>query len=188
MRWRSFKTIPIVLGLALGAGSASAEVADSAPAGFTLRQSADVSLPPPAVWAALADIGKWWNPEHSWSGDARNMTLDPVVRGCFCEKLGMYGGVEHMTVIFAQPPKVLRLSGALGPLQDFALTGTMTWRIEVAGGGSKIGLTYAVSGYADKPLSEWAPLVDEVLADQLRRLARYVNTGSPLEAKAEGKK
>jgi uncharacterized protein YndB with AHSA1/START domain len=167
---------------------ASAEVVDSAPGGFTLRETADVSLPPQAVWAALADVGRWWNPEHSYSGDSRNLSLDPVARGCFCEKLGMYGGVEHMTVTFAQPPKTLRLTGALGPLQEFALVGSMTIRIDPIAGGSKVTLTYVVGGYADKPLSEWAPLVDEVLGDQVRRLARYVNTGSPLETKVEGRK
>ena len=167
---------------------AMADVADSAPGGFTLKETAEVTLPPQAVWAALADVGRWWNPEHSYSGDSRNLSLDPVARGCFCEKLGMYGGVEHMTVVFAQPPKTLRLSGALGPLQEFALVGSMTIRIDPVAGGSKVTLTYVVGGYADKPLSEWAPLVDEVLSDQLKRLARYVNTGSPLETKAEGKK
>ncbi|HEX2493499.1 MAG TPA: hypothetical protein VHK24_06950, partial [Steroidobacter sp.] len=56
-----------------------------------------------AIWlsaacgAALADIAKWWDPEHTYSGDARNLTLDTQVRGCFCEKLGLYAAIEHAT-------------------------------------------------------------------------------------------
>jgi hypothetical protein len=92
-----------------------------------------------------------------------------------------------MTVIFAQPPKLLRLSGALGPLQQFAINGSMTWTIEVAGGGSKISMTYSVSGFADRPLSEWAPLVDSVVETQVQRLGRFIATGNPAETKADAK-
>ena len=60
-------------------------------------------------------------------------------------------------VIYAQPAKTLRLNGALGPLQEFGVTGSMTWQIEPAGGGSRITLTYNVGGFADRPLADWAP-------------------------------
>lgn len=166
---------------------ANCEVLRSSESGFTVAHDVNVPLPPPSAWAALTDIGKWWDAEHSYSGDSRNLTLDPVVGGCFCEKLGLYAGVQHMTVVFAQPPKMLRLSGALGPLQEFAVTGNMTWTIEVAGGGSHIKMSYVAGGYADRPLSEWAPLVDSVLASQVQRLGRFVATGNPAEIKAESK-
>jgi len=164
---------------------ASAEVVKSSDAGFTVTQSVNVTMPPPAAWSALSDIGRWWDPEHSFSGDARNMTLDPFVGGCFCEKLGRYAGVQHMRVIYAQPPKMLRLSGALGPLQEFAVTGSLTWTIEVAGGGSRILMTYTAGGFADRPLSQWAPLVDSVLATQIQRLGKFISTGNPADAKRE---
>ena len=69
------------------------------PTGFNLRHVAEApNVAPPVVWAALADVGKWWDPEHTYSGDARNLTLEPFVRGCFCEKLSLYAGIEHATV------------------------------------------------------------------------------------------
>jgi hypothetical protein len=163
-------------------------VVRSSDVGFTVTQSVNVTMPPPAAWSALSDIGRWWDPEHSYSGDARNLTLDPFVGGCFCEKLGMYAGAQHMRVIYAQPPKLLRLSGALGPLQEFAVTGSMTWAIEVAGGGSRIVMTYTAGGYADRPLSQWAPLVDSVLATQVQRLGRFISTGNPADGKADNKR
>ncbi|HTE42343.1 MAG TPA: hypothetical protein VK629_16085, partial [Steroidobacteraceae bacterium] len=155
--------------------------------GFTITHSVNVPLPPPAAWGALADVGRWWDSEHTYSGDSRNLTLDPSVGGCFCEKLGLYAGAQHMTVIYAQPPKMLRLSGGLGPLQEFAVTGSLTWTIEVAGGGSRINLIYTAGGYADRPLGEWAPLVDSVLATQVQRLGRFISTGNPAESKADAK-
>ena len=173
--------LPLAL---LCAGPAHAEIVNAGPGGFNLRHGADApNVAPPVVWAALADIGKWWDPEHTYSGDARNLTLEPFVHGCFCEKLSLYAGIEHGTVVYAQPAKTLRISGALGPLQEFGVTGSMTWQIEAAGGGSRITLTYSVGGFADRPLSDWAPIVDEVLGGQLQRLARYVTVGNPAPPK-----
>jgi len=186
------KTIAMTLaGVLAGSGivrGAGAEVVSAEPAGFSIRQVVDVAgVPPPTVWAALSDIGKWWDPEHTYSGDARNLSLDPVVRGCFCEKLSLYSGVEHAHVVYAQPAKTLRLVGALGPLQEFGVSGSMTWQIEAASGGSRIVLTYNVGGFADRPLSEWAPLIDEILGGQVKRLGRFVTTGNPAEPKAAAK-
>jgi len=169
------------------AAPARAEIVSAGPSGFNLRHVAEVPNPAPVVWAALADVGKWWDPEHTFSGDARNLTLEPTVRGCFCEKLSLYAGIEHARVIYALPAKILRLSGALGPLQDFGVNGVLTWSIEPAGGGSRITVTYNVGGFADRPLADWAPIVDEVIGSQLKRLARYITQGNPEEPKAENK-
>lgn len=167
---------------------ACAEIVSAAPAGFSIRHVVEVpGVPPPTVWAALSDIGKWWDPEHTYSGDARNLSLDPVVRGCFCEKLSLYSGVEHARVVYAQPAKTLRLVGALGPLQEYGVSGSMTWQIEPAAGGSRIVLIYNVGGFADRPLSEWAPLVDEVVGGQAQRLGRFVTSGNPAEPKTAAK-
>jgi hypothetical protein len=181
--------LAIALQIAMSPNAAKAEIVSAGPAGFALRHVADTpNATAPAVWAALTDIGKWWDPAHTFSGDSRNLTLEPIVRGCLCEKLSLYAGVEHARVVYAQPAKMLRLSGALGPLQEFAVTGSMTWQIEPAGGGSRITLTYNVGGYADRPLADWAPIVDEVIGVQLQRLARYIVTnGNPEPPKAEAK-
>lgn len=162
------------------ANRAHAEIVTAGPNGFSLRHTAEApNVAPPVIWAALSDIARWWDPEHTYSGDSRNLTLEPVVRGCFCEKLGLYAGIEHGSVVYAQPAKTLRIKGALGPLQEFGINGAMTWQIESAAGGSKITFTYNVGGFADRPLADWAPIVDEVLGGQLQRLARYVTVGNP---------
>jgi hypothetical protein len=184
---RPFAILSFVLGFGLNF-NAQAEIVNAGPGGFNLRYVVEApNVAPPVVWAALADIAKWWDPEHTYSGDARNLTLEPVVRGCFCEKTSLYAGIEHASVVYAQPAKMLRLIGALGPLQEFGVTGSLTWQIDAAGGGSRVTMTYNVGGFADRPLSDWAPIVDEVLVVQAKRLGRFVTSGTPDTPRTEAK-
>jgi len=178
----------MLLGAVLAGGSARAEIVSAAATGFNIRYVVEMpKVPPPTVWAALSDVAKWWSPEHTYSGVADNLSLDPVVSGCLCEKLSLYAGIEHARVVYALPAKTLRLNGALGPLQEFGVTGSLTWQIDPAGAGSRLTMTYSVGGYADRPLADWAPIVDEVLVSQVKRLGRYVNAGNPEPGKADGK-
>ena len=108
------------------------------------------------------------------------------MRGCFCEKLSLYAGIEHATVVYAQPAKTLRLQRRARAAAGIRRQRRMTWQIEPAGGGSRITLTYNVGGFADRPLADWAPIVDEVLGGQLQRLARYVTVRQ--SRTAEGRK
>jgi hypothetical protein len=183
------RSIWVLVALASSLGSAAqAEIVNAGPNGFNLRHVVEApNVGAPVVWAALTDVAKWWDPEHTYSGDARNLTLEPVVRGCFCEKLSLYAGIEHASVVYAQPAKTLRMIGALGPLQEFGVTGVFTWQIEAAGGGSKLTMTYNVGGFADRPLSDWAPIVDEVLSAQAKRLGRFLTAGTPELPKTEAK-
>ncbi len=155
-----------------------AEVLSADPGGFSVKLQADVPVPPPSAWAAMSDVGHWWDPEHTFSGDAHNLELQPVLHGCLCERTGLYAGVEHLRVIYAKPSMILRLTGALGPLQEFAVVGNMTWRFETGGGGSHVTLIYNVSGRADRPLDQWAPIVDTMLAAQLQRFVRFASGNS----------
>lgn len=169
----------------LASEPARAEVVSAGVGGFNIRHVEEApNIPPPTVWAALSDVARWWDPQHTYSGNARNLSLDPVVLGCFCEKLSLYAGVEHARVVYALPAKTLRLSGALGPLQELGVTGSLTWQIEPVGAGARITMTYNVGGYADRSLAELAPLVDAVMVAQAKRLARLVNSGNPEPAKS----
>lgn len=180
-RARSSNVWIVAIGMGLLAVSpVRAEIVSAGPNGFSIRHIAEApSVSAHLAWAALSDVAKWWDPEHTYSNDARNLTLEPLVNGCFCEKLGLYAGIEHARVVYAEPVKRLRLSGALGPLQEFGLSGSMNWQIDAAGGGSRITFTYNVGGFADRPLSDWAPIVDEVMGVQVARLGRYLTSGDP---------
>ena len=84
-----------------------------------------------------------------------------------------------MTVVFNDPGKVLRLSGGLGPLQDMALVGAMTWTFKEAAGRTTIDVTYKVGGYVPGGMESLAKVVDGVLSAQLQRLKSFIDTGKP---------
>ena len=59
------------------------------------------------------------------------------------------------------------LQAALGPLQSEAVVGTLTWSLRAVEGGTEIVQTYVVGGYMRGGLEPVAPLVDQVMSDQL---------------------
>ncbi|HWA01701.1 MAG TPA: ATPase [Caulobacterales bacterium] len=161
---------------------ARAEVTSAAPTAFVVTDTADTSASAPQVWQALGRIGAWWSPNHSYSGDPRHhMTLDRRAGGCFCENWSG-GSVEHARVIASYEDEgvwTLRLGGALGPLQDMALTGVLTFKIEPRPSGAHVTLTYRVTGEPGSNLDQIAAPVDSVTMEQLTRLVRYAETGAP---------
>ena len=174
------KRIWVGMSILAAAAPASAKVVQTDAGGFAVLETGDVRASPEAVWAALAHPERWWNKAHSWTGDARNFSMSIRQGGCFCEALPRSGFVEHARVIFARPASMLRLSGALGPLQGEALSGTLTIKI-VPGkdGTSTVTFEYVVGGYSRMALTELAPAVDGVIAEQHRRLLKLVETGRP---------
>ncbi len=158
----------------LAAGSALAEVKAVTPAGFQVEQHLTIQAPPARSYAALIDVGRWWSSEHTYSGESGNLSIDPRPGGCFCERLANGGGVQHMVVAWAQPDAVLRLLGGLGPLQGEGVSGALTFTIEPAEAHSRLRLEYVVGGYSPKGLERYAPMVDQVLAEQMARLKLYI--------------
>ncbi len=165
----------IFAAIALGMpGVASAELVATSDSGFVSRHSADTQASPAQVYAMLGKPASWWVGEHSYSGNAANLTLEPKAGACFCETLPASGGsVEHGRVIHADPGKRLRLTGGLGPLQREAVVGTLDFTIEArSGGGSTVTLTYVVGGYSRNALSVLAKPVDTVISQQFASLTR----------------
>ena len=156
------------------------EVVESTAAGFSVRNVATINASPAQIYAALTDhVAGWWDPAHTFSHDARNLSLDAKPGGCFCERLPDGGGVEHMRVVYASPGKQLRLSGAIGPLQEAGLAGTMTWTLSQAGGGTAVELIYTVGGFRVGGFRDIPTVVDGVLRGQLARLKAFAETGRP---------
>jgi uncharacterized protein YndB with AHSA1/START domain len=155
-----------VLALVSALPMASAEVAESTAAGFTSRHSLAIATPPATVWEALVHPERWWQGDHTYSGDAANLSLDARPGGCWCEKTGA-GGVEHMRVVYVAAADTLRLAGGLGPLQAMPVTGVMTITLKPSGTGTELVATYAVAGQG---LAGMAAPVDHVLGVQWSRL------------------
>lgn len=158
-----------------------AEVAHAGENGFTLRNTAMLSVPPAKAYAAMLEVGRWWSSDHTYSGDAANLSIEAKPGGCWCERLPSGGGVQHMTVVLLMPGKQARLAGGLGPLQSMGAAGSMDWKFEAADKGTKVELVYAVGGYAGAAagFKDIAPGVDSVLKAQFERYKRYAETGKP---------
>jgi uncharacterized protein YndB with AHSA1/START domain len=156
--------------------SAVADVADAAANGFTIKFSWDIKAAPADLYQRLVTISDWWQSDHTYSGNAKNLSIDLKPGGCFCEKTPK-GGVQHMVVVRYDTGKTLVMQGGLGPLQSAAAAANMTVEIAPAEGGSKLNFMYAVTGYAPGGLTRWAPTIDSVLKMQLTRLKSIAETG-----------
>lgn len=171
----------LAAGVAALSSPAFAEVKTTTETGFSTLHSAVVDAPPEVIWKRLTAPKLWWNKAHSWSGSVDGFAIDARAGGCFCEaiqekgadgKLKTVGTVEHMRVIYAHPQKVLRMQGALGPLQAEAVLGTLTVVIEKPkeGNGTIISFSYVVGGYMRQKLSSLSGAVDNVLGEQFKSL------------------
>jgi uncharacterized protein YndB with AHSA1/START domain len=160
--------------------AARAAIVESGPNGLQVKQSVEIAAPAAKVWAALGQIGAWWNPAHSWSGDSRNLSLELKAGGCWCEaNLPGGGGARHMTVVSVMPGQLAVLEGALGPLSLSGATGHLVWQLAERGGRTTLTQTYYVGGYYPGGLDKMAAPVDGVLTEELARLKAYVETGKP---------
>src|SRR5687767_3389952 len=109
--------------------TSQAAVQESREGYFAIQSVILVDLAPAPAYRASTRIPAWWDPAHTWSGSAKNLSLEARAGGCFCEKLEGGGSVQHARVLFAQPGQMLRLEGALGPLQDMAATGVLSYTL-----------------------------------------------------------
>lgn len=171
------KLLAAVMAVALvgAAGTASAAVKSAAEGRLELESSVVVNASPDKVYAAIGQIGSWWDPAHSYGG---KMTMELKPGGCFCEAVPG-GGVKHGEVVMALPGKFVRLSAPLGPMQDWGVSAAMTFELKPAEGGkTTVVMGYKASGFSAGQLQA-APGIDGVVGGQLGRLKTFVETGKP---------
>jgi hypothetical protein len=161
--------------LLLLAPAAFPAVQQTSETGFRTESVILVNARPEAAWRAFIRVANWWDPAHTWSGSSRNLRLDARAGGCFCEKLRDGGSVEHARVVFAQPGRLMRLDGALGPLQEMPVTGVLTYTFAPDGPGTRITMTYHVAGSLSLEAGKLAPIVDQVMQGQFERLRDHIN-------------
>src|SRR4051794_41981845 len=110
------KSVIAIVALA-AATPAAAEVVSASANGFEVRETVQLVVPAVAAYAAFANIGDWWDPEHSYSGDAANLSLNLVPGGCFCERLPKSGGGGgHLSANLFETGEEIVLPGGRRPL------------------------------------------------------------------------
>jgi hypothetical protein len=155
------------------ASPGAAEVVSASPNGFEVRETVTLVVPADVAFESFSKVAEWWDPEHTYSGDSKNLSLNLSPGGCFCERFPKGGGIEHMRVTYLEPGKRIVFSGALGPLLYEATSGVMNVEIKTAAGGSQLILDYRAAGFFNGGAEKLAPQVDEVLAGQMKRLRTY---------------
>ncbi len=161
------------------AGPVLAETSGVSPAGFISTFREEVKATPEAVWQSIVQLPRWWSDAHTYSGKASNMSLDSVAGGCWCERWGEGQSVQHGQVALVQPGRVLRMNASLGPLQELGVNGVLTIVTSAQDGKTFLRMTYRVAGNADAGLDKLAPVVDQVIGAQYRRLKELAETGQP---------
>lgn len=178
MRFRHFLFAGLSLIALMLPASLKGAVVESANSRFTISISFRVDSTPERIYEALtAEVGRWWSSDHTFSGDAANLTIDPQPGGCFCERFPGGGGARHGIVVFAGPGQSLRVESSLGPLQALPVQGVLEWRMEPEDGDVEVTLTYRVAGQVNGGLESWADPVDRVLTQQMDRFRSYLVTG-----------
>ena len=160
--------ILVLLAVAV-ASPAGAEVVSASASGLEVRHTVEVAMPPAAAFARFGKVGTWWSGDHTYSGNARNLSLSLQPGGCWCEKLPNGGGVEHMRVAYVDPEKHIVLTGALGPLLYLATTGVMDVQFKPTPKGTQVVFDYRAAGFFNGGADKIAPGVDAVLAEQAKR-------------------
>ena len=171
------RVVPLIV-LSIMAAPASAAVVSAGDHGFEVQHSVNLVVPQAEAFAAFGQIGQWWGNEHTYSGDAKRMSLQMRPGGCFCEPLDGGGGIEHMRVTYLQPGERVVLTGSLGPLLYEATAGVMDVKVERIAGGSRLTMNYRAAGFAKGGAAAMAPLVDQVLGAQMKRF-RVFAAGAP---------
>lgn len=171
------RVVPLIA-LSIWAAPSNAAVVAAGEHGFEVQHSINLVVPQDQAFAAFGQVGQWWDNQHTYSGDAKRMSLQLRPGGCFCEPLDGGGGVEHMRVAYLQPGERVVLTGSLGPLLYEATSGVMDVKVERIAGGSRITMNYRAAGFAKGGAAAMAPLVDQVLGEQMKRLRAYA-AGAP---------
>jgi hypothetical protein len=169
----------LALCVLLAASAAHATVTEKSATGFTVSVSTTVPGKAADAYTAFVDMSKWWSSDHSFSGDAKNLTIDLRPGGCWCETLPDGGFVRHAEVIFAAPGKKLVFSGARGPLQTMGVVGTTTVMFSESGDSTTVTIGSAVGGHDPDNFEKWAIAVDGVMTEALTRYSNFVRTGKP---------
>ena len=162
-----------VLAFIAVAMSAQAGVVSQGPSGFAVKYEADVALAPAATYEAFVKIGSWWGSDHTFSGDAKNMSMDVQPGGAWRETLPNGGFVEHMRVVEASPGVTLVLSGGLGPMHFMGITGTMTIGFIAKDAGTHVTMDFAGGGYDPEGFAKLPGIVDAVLGEQFARFTEF---------------
>ncbi|TDF39224.1 hypothetical protein EYS14_06770 [Alteromonadaceae bacterium M269] len=148
---------------------ASATVVEASPEHYVLKQEAESTLKPEKLWQRLIKPESWWHPDHTYSGDSANLSLDLTAGGLWSETWDG-GSVLHGQVLLVMNNKQLRLNAPFGPLQEKAVQVIWTITLTPSDKGTLVVFDEVASGSQSSELDKLAPAVDFVKTEAIKRL------------------
>lgn len=170
-----FKALIVAAALALSAAPAAAEIVSRSADAFTLRYAADAEIAPEGIPGALRDLPRWWDGEHTYSGDSDNLSLDLSPGGCWCEKLADGSDFDHGRTVAVEAGRIL-FDAPFGPLRGKATRADLAVTWPAAQRGWTPTWTFTVEGPGVGAMAEG---VDAVMGAGYQRWLRYLEAGSP---------
>lgn len=166
MRIRVTLSAAALLSLAV---SAQAEIVESSDSHYVLRQEATDSRSAEELWERLLDPATWWHPDHTYSGNAGNLSLDARAGGLWLERWDG-GSIAHGEVLLVQDGAVLRMNAPFGPLQEAGAYTIWTITISAEGDGSRVVFDEVATARPGAGMDELAKAVDYVKTEAIGRL------------------
>lgn len=150
--------------------SAHGEVVSSSDTHFVLRHEGQSARSVDEMWQRLTEPATWWHPDHTFSGDAKNLSLEPEAGGLWSETWEG-GSVAHGRVLTVHAGRVLRMDAPFGPLQE--LGAYTVWTITITAGeagGTVVVFDEVSSAPPNTNMGEVAKAVDFVKTEAMSRL------------------
>jgi uncharacterized protein YndB with AHSA1/START domain len=145
------------------------EIVSSSDTHFVLHHEANATVSRDRLWARLVRPADWWHPDHTYSGDAGHLSLDPAAGGLWREDWPG-GSVTHGEVKYVKEGEILRLEAPFGPLQGLGAYVLWTITIRTTGSGSAVSFDEVAMAPPGSNMAELAKAVDFVESEALRRL------------------
>ena len=165
---RSLIAAFMTAGLLAGA-STSGEILSASDTHFELRHESGSKLTADQLWQRLSDPASWWHPDHTYSEDAANLTLDLQAGGLWREDWDGRS-VSHGRVLYVEPGRMLHMEAPFGPLQGLGAYTIWTITVTGADGGSLVVFEEVSTGPPTASMAETAKAVDFVKGEAIRRL------------------
>jgi uncharacterized protein YndB with AHSA1/START domain len=152
-----------------------ADVVSSSDTHYVLRLEARADLPPAMLWKRLVNPAAWWSADHSYSGDAANLSLDVGAGGLWKESWGN-NSVVHGRLLTAIEGQLLRLEAPFGPLQAKGAYVIWTISLKPDGEGTLVVFDEVAHAPAGSNMIELAPAVHGVKQAAIESLTRSIDS------------
>lgn len=135
----------VMLVVLMATATARAEVVARSADGFILRFAVPLETTAEDVATSIAAVPAWWDPAHTYTGDASNLSLAFEPGGCWCETMADGAEFRHAEIVSITPDRVL-MNAPLGPLNGKATRAELTFSSTPGNRGRLVTIEFVVEG------------------------------------------